>query len=287
MVAKLLDGEATAAKIREEVAKKVEMLRKRGTQVGLGTILVGDDGPSARYVSMKHKDCEEVGIASFHQHLDASVSEEELLSVISSYNKDPRIHSYLVQLPLPDHIDADRVLASVDPAKDVDGLHPVNLGFLVVGRPRVLPCTPAGIVELLRAHDIQVAGKHVALIGRGLTIGRPLALMLSMNQPHLNAAVTVLHSGVPNLARFTLEADIVISAAGSPGLVKPDMVRPGAVAVGAGTTFEGKRLISDLADGVEQVASWVTPRKGGVGPMTRAMLLVNAVKAAEATAGVA
>jgi methylenetetrahydrofolate dehydrogenase (NADP+)/methenyltetrahydrofolate cyclohydrolase len=259
----------------------VARLRSAGVTVGLGTILVGEDGPSARYVAMKHADCAEVGIHSAHEHLPADVSQAELEAVVARFNADPSIHAYLVQLPLPDGLDEERVLLAVDPDKDVDGLHPVNLGRLVMGANGPLPCTPAGIVELLQANDVPVEGRHVVVIGRGLTIGRPLALLLAMKRPGCNAAVTVVHTGVDDLAGLVSQGDVVVAAAGRAGLVTPDMIKPGAAVVGAGTSWEGKRLLSDVDASVAEVAGWITPRIGGVGPMTRAMLLRNAVRAAE------
>jgi methylenetetrahydrofolate dehydrogenase (NADP+) / methenyltetrahydrofolate cyclohydrolase len=281
MTATLLDGERLAARVRAEMTERVARLKGDGVQVGLGTVLVGDDGPSARYVAMKHADCAEVGIASFHEHLPATASQAEVEAVVARFNADPAVHAYLVQLPLPEGLDEQRVLMAVDPDKDVDGLHPVNLGRLVMGRPGPLPCTPAGIVELLRAYDVPVEGRHVVVIGRGLTIGRPLALLLAMKRPGCNAAVTVVHTGVTDLAAIVRQGDVVVAAAGRAGLVTADMVKPGAAVVGAGTSWEGRRLLSDVEEGVGEVAGWITPRIGGVGPMTRAMLLTNAVLAAE------
>ena len=277
----LLDGERLAARVRAEVADRVARLRTEGVTVGLGTVLVGDDGPSARYVAMKHEDCDEVGIASFHEHLPATATQVEVEAVVARFNADPAVHAYLVQLPLPDGLDEERVLLAVDPAKDVDGLHPVNLGKLVMGVPGPLACTPAGIVELLGAHDVPVEGRHVVVIGRGLTIGRPLALLLALKRPGCNAAVTVVHTGVHDLAGLVRQGDVVVAAAGRAGLVTPDMVKPGAAVVGAGTSWEGRKLLSDVDEEVAEVAGWITPRIGGVGPMTRAMLLRNAVLAAE------
>ena len=281
MTATLLDGESLAARIRAEVADRVARLAGAGIKVGLGTILVGDDPPSARYVAMKQEDCEAVGMVSAHEHLPSDVSQAELMSVIARFNADPAVHAYLVQLPLPDGLDEESALLAVDPPKDVDGLHPVNLGKLVMGTPVVLPCTPAGIVELLAAHDVPVEGRHVVVIGRGLTIGRPLALLLALRRPHCNAAVTVVHTGVDDLAAHVRRADVVVAAAGRAGLVTKDMVKPGAAVVGAGTSWAGRKLLSDVDEDVAEVAGWITPRLGGVGPMTRAMLLRNAVEAAE------
>ena len=281
MSASLLDGESLAARVRAEVADRVGRLKGEGIEVGLGTILVGDDGPSARYVAMKHEDCAEVGINSVHEHLGATASQEDIEAAVARFNADPAVHAYLVQLPLPDGIDEERVLLAVDPEKDVDGLHPVNLGKLVMGAAGPLPCTPAGIVELLHANDVPVEGRHVVVIGRGLTIGRPLALLLAMKRPGCNAAVTVVHTGVDDFAGLVRQGDVVVAAAGRAGLVTADMIKPGAAVVGAGTSWEGRKLLSDVDEGVAEVASWITPRLGGVGPMTRAMPLRNAVRAAE------
>ena len=280
VTATVLDGEALAARIRAEVAAEVAELAAAGVVPGLGTILVGDDGPSARYVARKHADCAEVGIASIHQHLPAETTQEELEAVLRSFNGDPAVDAYLLQLPLPAHLDEEAALLAVDPEKDVDGLHPVNLGRLVMGAPGPLPCTPAGIVELLAAHEVPVEGRHVVVIGRGLTIGRPLALLLALKRPGCNAAVTVVHTGVASLADYLLQADVVVAAAGSPGLVTAEMVRPGAAVVAAGVSWDGRRVLSDVADEVAEVAGWLSPRIGGVGPMTRAMLLRNALRAA-------
>jgi len=281
MTATLLDGEALAVRIRTEVAERVRALREHGITPGLGTILVGDDPPSARYVAMKHEDCAEVGMASIHEHLPEDVTQSRLESVVARLNADPAVDAYLVQLPLPPHIDEERVLLAVDPDKDVDGLHPVNLGRLVMGADGPLPCTPAGIVELLAANDVPVEGKHVVVIGRGLTIGRPLALLLASKRPGCNAAVTVVHTGVDDLAGLVRQGDVVVAAAGRAGLVTPGMVKPGAAVIGAGTSWAGKKLLSDVDESVREVAGWITPRIGGVGPMTRAMLLRNALRAAE------
>jgi methylenetetrahydrofolate dehydrogenase (NADP+)/methenyltetrahydrofolate cyclohydrolase len=281
MPAVILDGEAVAARIRAEVADRVARLRGEGISVGLGTVLVGADAPSERYVAMKHADCALVGMVSVGEHLPASATQVEVEEVIGRFNADAAVNAYLVQLPLPDGLDEERALMAVDPAKDVDGLHPVNLGRLVMGAPGPLPCTPAGIVELLHAYDVPVEGRHVVIIGRGLTIGRPLSLLLALKRPGYNAAVTVVHTGVDDLAAIVRSADIVVAAAGRAGLVTPDMVKPGAAVVGAGTSWEGKKLLSDVHEDVAQVAGWITPRLGGVGPMTRAMLLRNAVRAAE------
>jgi len=230
---------------------------------------------------MKHADCDEVGIRSFHYSLPATATQAEVEAVVDELNANPDVHSILVQLPLPKGLNEEAVLLRIDPAKDVDGLHPTNLGRLVMSAPGPLPCTPAGIVELLAAYQVPVEGKHVVVIGRGLTIGRPLALLMAMKRPGCNAAVTVVHTGVDDLAALVREADVIVAAAGVAGLVTKDMVKPGAAVVGAGVSWEKNSLRSDVADDVAEVAGWITPRIGGVGPMTRAMLLRNAVLAAE------
>ena len=284
MTATVLDGESLAARIRGEITDRVARLRASGVEVGLGTILVGEDGPSERYVAMKHADCAEVGIRSVHEHLSADVTQGDLEAVVARFNADPTVHAYLVQLPLPPGLDEERVLLAVDPEKDVDGLHPVNLGRLVMGANGPLPCTPAGIVELLAANKVPVEGKHAVVIGRGLTIGRPLSLLLALKRPGCNAAVTVVHTGVPDMGALVRQGDVVVAAAGRPGLVTPDMIKPGAAVVGAGTSWEGRKLMSDVDPGVAERGRLAHPRIGGVGPMTRAMLLVNAVRAAERAA---
>ena len=281
MTAELLDGERLAGRIKMELADRVLRLKAAGRSVGLGTVLVGDDGPSAKYVSMKHADCEEIGITSFHEHLPSTATQSDVEAVIDRFNADPNVHSILVQLPMPAGINEEQILLRINPDKDVDGLHPINLGRLVMGAPGPLPCTPAGIVELLMAHKVPVEGKHVVVIGRGLTIGRPLSLLLAMRRPGCNAAVTVVHTGVEDMAAIVKTADVIVAAAGVAGLVTPDMVKPGAAVVGAGTSWSGKKLMSDVNEDVAGVAGWITPRIGGVGPMTRAMLLRNAVLAAE------
>jgi methylenetetrahydrofolate dehydrogenase (NADP+)/methenyltetrahydrofolate cyclohydrolase len=281
MTAQLLDGERLAQRIKMELAERVARLSANGRTPGLGTLLVGENPSSARYVEMKVEECKEIGVRSFDEHLPSTATQEEIEAVVDRFNANPDVHSILVQLPLPDGIDEEQVLFRVNPAKDVDGLHPTNLGRLVMGAPGPLPCTPAGIVELLAEYRVPVEGKHVVIIGRGLTIGRPLALLMAMRRPNCNAAVTVVHTGVEDMAALTRTADVIVSAAGVPGIVTADMVRPGAAVVGAGTTFAGKKLLSDIADDVAEKVAWITPRLGGVGPMTRAMLLRNAVLAAE------
>jgi len=281
MTAQLLDGERLAQRIKMELADRAARLSANGRTPGLGTLLVGENPSSARYVEMKVEECKEIGVRSFDVHLSSSATQEKIEAVVDEFNANRDVHSILVQLPLPDGINEEQVLFRVNPEKDVDGLHPTNLGRLVMGAPGPLPCTPAGIVELLAEYEVPVEGKHVVIIGRGLTIGRPLALLMAMRRPHCNAAVTVVHTDVEDMAALTRTADVIVSAAGVPGIVTADMVRSGAAVVGAGTTFAGKRLLSDIADDVAEKAAWITPRLGGVGPMTRAMLLRNAVLAAE------
>jgi methylenetetrahydrofolate dehydrogenase (NADP+)/methenyltetrahydrofolate cyclohydrolase len=230
---------------------------------------------------MKVEECAEIGVKSFDAHLPASATQAEIEAVVDRFNADDNVHSILVQLPLPVGVNEEEVLLRVLPEKDVDGLHPTNLGRLVMGAPGPLPCTPSGIVELLAAYDVPVEGRHVVIIGRGLTIGRPLALLLAMRRPHCNAAVTVVHTGVDDIADLVRSADVIVAAAGRAGLVTRDMVKPGAAVVGAGTSWSGRKLLSDVDEDVSEVAGWITPRLGGVGPMTRAMLLRNAVLAAE------
>ena len=281
MTAQLLDGERLAQRIKMELADRAQRLSAVGRTPGLGTLLVGDNPSSARYVEMKVEECKEIGVQSFDVHLPATATQAEIEAVVDAFNANPDVHSILVQLPLPDGINEEEVLLRVNPAKDVDGLHPTNLGRLVMGAPGPLPCTPAGIVELLAEYKVPVEGQHVVIIGRGLTIGRPLALLMAMRRPNCNAAVTVVHTGVHDMAALTRTADVIVSAAGVPGIVTADMVKSGAAVVGAGTSFAGKKLVSDIADDVAEKVAWITPRLGGVGPMTRAMLLRNAVLAAE------
>jgi methylenetetrahydrofolate dehydrogenase (NADP+)/methenyltetrahydrofolate cyclohydrolase len=281
MTAELLDGERLASSIKMELAERVARLTAVGRTPGLGTILVGDNPSSARYVQIKIAECAEIGVRSFDEHLPATATQQEIEEIIDRFNDDDNVHSILVQLPLPEGINDEEVLLRIRPEKDVDGLHPTNLGRLVMGVPGPLPCTPNGIVELLAAYHVPVEGMHVVIIGRGLTIGRPLSLLMAMRRPHCNAAVTVVHTGVDNMHELVRGGDVVVAAAGRAGLVTRDMVKPGAAVVGAGTSFLGKKLLSDVADDVSEVAGWITPRLGGVGPMTRAMLLRNAVQAAE------
>lgn len=283
MPAVVLDGEALAASIKQELKVRVDALVAAGHRPGLGTLLVGDDGPSASYVAMKHRDAGELGIASTDVHLGPDATQAEVLEVVARFNADPAVDAYLMQYPFPKALDFEGAMLAVDPAKDVDGLHPVNLGLLVQGVEAPRPCTPVGIQRLLAAYDVPIAGRHVVIVGRGLTIGRPLANLLSLKREHANAAVTVVHTGVARdrMVELCRQADVLVAAAGSPGLITAEMVRPGAAVVAAGVSFAGRKLVSDVGDDVAAVAGWLSPRIGGVGPMTRAMLLVNCVQAAE------
>ena len=281
MTAQLLDGNAFLESVKRDLAERVKKLGDRGITPGLGTILVGDDESSAVYVRLKHQNSGEIGIASFGRELPATTTQDELFAVIREYDENPEIDAFLVQLPLPKHLDEEETLRAVDPGKDVDGLHPVNLGKLVMGVDAPLACTPAGIQALLVHYGVPIEGRHVVIVGRGLNVGRPLANLLSLKRPNANAAVTVVHTGVGDLGLYTRTADILVVAAGHAGIVTPDMVKPGAAVVSAGATYEGRRVIPDVEESVAEVASWITPRLGGVGPTTRAMLLSNTVDAAE------
>ena len=280
MPAIILDGKATAAAIKAELAGRVAALAARGVRPGLGTVLVGDDPGSRAYVNGKHRDCAEVGIASIRRDLPADATQDQIEAVVDELNADPACTGYIVQLPLPAGIDANRVLSRIDPDKDADGLHPLNLGRLVLGEPGPLPCTPRGIVELLRRYDVPIAGADVTVIGRGITVGRALGLLLTRRTE--NATVTLCHTGTKDLAGHTRRADIVVVAAGRPGLLTADMVRPGAAVLDVGITRTDAGLVGDVAPEVREVAGYLAPMPGGVGPMTRAMLLANVVDAAEA-----
>jgi len=279
VTARILDGKATAAEVKADLKRRVAVLAAAGRVPGLGTVLVGDDPGSRAYVNGKHRDSLEVGIASIRRELPADASQEQVEAVVEELNADPACTGYIVQLPLPAGLDPFRVLERMDPAKDADGLHPVSLGKLVLGVPGPLPATPRGIVVLLRRFDVPIAGAEVTVIGRGITVGRSLGLLLTRRSE--NATVTLCHTGTKDLAGHTRSADIVVAAAGRPGLVTADMVRPGAAVVDVGITRTEAGLAGDVAPGVAEVAGYVAPVPGGVGPMTRAMLLVNVVEAAE------
>jgi len=279
MTARILDGKATAAEIRASIAGRVAALAERGVVPGLGTILVGDDPGSRVYVNGKHRDSAEVGIASIRLELPVTASQQEVEAAVDELNADPACTGYLVQLPLPAGLDARSVLERMDPVKDVDGLHPLNLGRLVLGEPGPLPCTPRAIVELLRRYDVPIAGADVTIIGRGITVGRPLVLLLTRRTE--NATVTLCHTGTKELAAHTRNADIVVVAAGRPGLITPEMIRPGAAVLDVGITRTSGGLVGDVDRRITDVAGYLAPMPGGVGPMTRAMLLANVVEAAE------
>lgn len=283
MTAQLLDGKATAAAVRRELAERVAKLTATGARPpGLGTVLVGDDPGSRAYVGGKHRDCAQIGVASIRRELPADATQAQVEAVIDELNADPACTGYIVQLPLPRHLDAGAVLERMDPAKDADGLHPVSLGRLTLGVEAPLPCTPRGIVELLRRYDVPINGARVCVIGRGITVGRPLGLLLTRRSE--NATVTLCHTGTKGLAWHVREADIVIAAAGSPELITKDMLRPGAVVLDVGITRTDHGLVGDVHPDATSVAGWVAPMPGGVGPMTRAMLLANVVEAAERNA---
>ena len=283
MTARLLDGKATAAAIKEDLTQRVAALTRAGTVPGLGTVLVGDDPGSHTYVAAKHRDSAQVGIASIRRDLPADATQQQVEAVVDELNADPACTGYIVQLPLPPGIDGNRVLLRMDPAKDADGLHPVNLGRLVLGEPGPLPATPRGIVELLRRYDVPIAGADVTVIGRGITVGRTLGLLLTRRSE--NATVTLTHTGTKDLAAHTRRADIVVAAAGRPGLLTADMVRPGAAVLDVGITRTDAGLVGDVAPEVADVAGYLAPVPGGVGPMTRVMLLSNVVDAAEQRLG--
>ena len=259
MSANLLEGNVVAAAVLEDVARRVAILKQKGIQPGLGTILVGEDGPSVSYVNKKHETCKTVDIASFHITIPATASQADLVAAVRDFNESPAVDAYIIQYPLPKGFDFNEALMLMDPDKDADGLHPVNLGRLVLQEPGPVPCTPAGIRAMLKHYDIDIEGKEVVVIGRGPTLGRPLSLLLTLKQPYANAAVTVVHSGIKDLGAYTRRADIVIAAAGCPGIVKPDMIRPGAVVISGGISWEGRKLLPDVDESVGEVAGWITP----------------------------
>lgn len=283
MTAQILDGKATAASIKSALAARVADLRAKGVTPGLGTLLVGDDPGSQKYVAGKHRDCAQVGIASIQRALPATATQDEIEDVVREFNADPDCTGYIVQLPLPKGIDENRVLELMDPDKDADGLHPMNLGRLVLNEPAPLPCTPYGIVRLLREHGVEINGAEVVVVGRGVTIGRPMPLLLTRRSE--NATVTQCHTGTRDLAAHLRRADIIVAAAGVPHLVKPEDVKPGAAVLDVGVSRdENGKIVGDVHPGVAEIAGWLSPNPGGVGPMTRAQLLVNVVEAAERAA---
>ena len=281
MTARILDGKATLATIKAELKDRVAVLASHGVVPGLGTVLVGDDPGSTWYVGAKHRDSAEIGVTSIRRDLPATATQDEVEAVIDELNADPDCTGFLVQQPTG--LDEMALLSRVDPDKDIDGLHPTNLGWLVLGKPAPLPCTPIGCVELLRRYDVPIAGAHVVIVGRGITVGRPLALILTRRSE--NATVTVCHTGTKDLAAQVREGDIVVAAAGVPGIITTDMVKPGAAVLDVGVSRVDGRPVGDVAADVAEIAGWLSPNPGGVGPMTRAMLLTNVVAAAERRAG--
>ena len=280
MTAQLLAGQPVAEAVLGEVAERVEELQAAGVRPGLGTILVGDDAASAGYVRKKHETCEQVGIASFNAEIPAEAGQAELLAAVDRFNADPEVDAYIIQHPVPAGFDFNEALARMDPRKDADGLHPANLGKLVLQERGPVPCTPAGIQAMLVHYGIDIGGREVVVLGRGPTLGRPLSLLLTLKQPGANAVVTVVHTGARDVTPFTRRADVVVAALGVPRFVVPPMIKPGAVVVSGGISWEGRKLLPDVDESVGEVASWITPRLGGVGPTTVAMLLRNTVLAA-------
>jgi methylenetetrahydrofolate dehydrogenase (NADP+)/methenyltetrahydrofolate cyclohydrolase len=279
MSAVILDGKVTAQKIKTNLIKRVQDLKSKGINPGLGTILVGDDAGSHAYVGGKHKDCAEVGINSIRIDLPKTASQSDVMNSIEKLNNDPSCTGFIVQLPLPSGLDSNKALEAINPQKDADGLHPTNLGKLVLGQNGPLPCTPRGIIELLRTYKIEINGAKVVIIGRGVTVGRPLGLLLTRKTE--NATVTLCHTGTKDLTSHLLTADIVIAAAGVPHLVKPDMIKKGAALIDVGITRTDNGLVGDIDPKVQELAGYFSPMPGGTGPMTRAMLLTNVVESAE------
>lgn len=285
MTARMMPGKPVADAVFAALAPRIEGLVAAGRTPGLGTILVGDDSASAGYIRMKMEKAESLGFTSPHIHLPQDATQADVLAAIAQMNDADDVDAVLLQHPTPPQIDFDAALLALDPDKDVDGLHPVNMGRLALGMPGPVPCTPAGIEAILAHYEIPVSGHEVCILGRGTTLGRPLALLLSQKRPTANAAVTVVHTGVPNWADYTRRAGIVIAAAGAPGILQPEHISPGSVVVGGGVRYEGKKLLPDVDERCEEVAGAITPRVGGVGPTTIAMLFRNAVEAAERRAG--
>ena len=286
MPAIMMPGAPVADAVFVDLKPRIDALIEAGHTPGLATIMVGDDPASAGYIRMKMEKALSLGFTSPHVHLPEDATQRELLDVIQGFNDDPAVDAMLIQHPTPPQIDYEAALMTVDPDKDVDGAHPQNMGRLALGMPGPISCTPAGIEALLVHYEIPVGGRHVVIVGRGFTIGRPLSILLSQKRPTANAAVTLVHTGVKNWADYTREADILVAAAGVPGMIQPEHVRPGSVVIGAGVRYEGRKLLPDVDESVEEVAGWATPRVGGVGPTTIAMLFRNAVEAAERKAGI-
>jgi methylenetetrahydrofolate dehydrogenase (NADP+)/methenyltetrahydrofolate cyclohydrolase len=287
MTAIYMPGGPVADAVFADLTGRIEKLRAKGLNPGLGTILVGSDSASEGYIKMKMEKAQELGFGSPHVHLGDDATQAELIAAIHAFNEDPNVSAMLVQHPTPPQIDFEAALLEIDPNKDVDGLHPVNMGRLALGMPGPVPCTPAGIEAILAHYGRNISGKEVVILGRGTTLGRPLALLLSQKRPTANAAVTVVHTGVPDWPRYTQRAEIVVAAAGVPGILQPEHISPGCTVVGGGVRYEGRKLLPDVDVACEEVAGWITPRIGGVGPTTIAMLFRNAVEAAERKAGLA
>jgi methylenetetrahydrofolate dehydrogenase (NADP+)/methenyltetrahydrofolate cyclohydrolase len=285
MGAVMMPGAPVADAVFADLVPRIEKLKANGHTPGLATVLVGGDDASARYVGMKMQKAQELGCNSPHVHLPDDATTEQVVAAVQQLNDDDGVDAMLVQHPAPPQVDFDAVLMAVDPNKDVDGMHPTNIGRMALGIPGPVSCTPAGIEALLAHYDIPVAGRGVVILGRGVTIGRPLSILLSQKRPTANAAVTMVHTGVPDWADYTRNADIVVAAAGVPGIIQPEHIRPGAVVIGAGVRYEGRKLLPDVDESVEEVAGYITPRVGGVGPTTIAMLFRNFVEAAERAAG--
>src|SRR6476659_1209128 len=281
MTAKMMPGGPVADAVFADLAPRIEKLRAQWRTPGLATLLVGEDDASARYVGMKHAKAAELGCHSVDVSLPNDASQADVLDAVGTLNADRAVDAILFQYPAPDHIDFEAALLTVDPDKDVDGMHPVNLGRIALSMPGPVPCTPAGIEALLAHYEVPVAGRNVCIVGRGVTTGRPRAMLLSQKRPTANAAVTVVHTGVPDWVEYVRRADVVVAAAGVPGILQPEHIRPGAVVVGGGVRYEGRKLLPDVDESCEEVAGWITPRVGGVGPTTIAMLFRNAVEAAE------
>ncbi|MEY2422411.1 MAG: methylenetetrahydrofolate dehydrogenase / methenyltetrahydrofolate cyclohydrolase [Acidimicrobiaceae bacterium] len=281
MAAILMPGAPVADAVFADLIPRIEKLRANGYTPGLATVLVGGDDASARYVGMKMRKAQELGCNSPHAHLPEDATTADVIAAVRAFNEDDSVDAMLVQYPAPPQVDFDAVLMAVDPDKDVDGMHPTNMGRMALGIPGPVSCTPAGIEALLAHYEIPVSGRNVCILGRGVTIGRPLALLLSQKRPTANAAVTVVHTGVPDWAEYTRRADIVVAAAGVPGIIQPEHITPGSVVVGAGVRYEGRTLLPDVDESCEAVAGYITPRVGGVGPTTIAMLFRNFVEAAE------
>ncbi|HEX2849329.1 MAG TPA: tetrahydrofolate dehydrogenase/cyclohydrolase catalytic domain-containing protein [Acidimicrobiales bacterium] len=281
MTARLLPGGPVADAVLADVRLRAEKLRAEGTTPSLATILVGDDDASAGYIRMKQEKAAELGFTSPHVHLPNDATQTQVEGAIREFSADPSVHAMLVQYPIPGHLDYDAAIATMDPDKDVDAAHPMNMGRLALSMPGPVPCTPAGIEALLAHYEIPVSGRSVVILGRGATLGRPLALLLSQKRPTANAAVTVVHTGVPDWPKYSTRADVFIAAAGVPGIVQPEHINPGSVVIGGGVRYEGRRLLPDVDESCGEVAGAITPRVGGVGPTTIAMLFRNAIEAAE------